>query len=459
MEDYRNIPGHRLSDRLPVHSPDDSLWSGISGSLDNLEATQNYESRLQDLPIHNPETNTWSKILYRMRFARVVRIGSYSVMSLAAAILLLFSIFRLPGFFNSNNKDFGSRQTSELRHYPNTGKQLQNNVSALQMNPGQPAGKKVLNKGSFSAVKPSVNRIDNKSQVAGIEEQDNSLAEVAIVNIRLLDIKLLIPRQILEIPWKNLVLMPEYQAPLFANIDNTVKGKEPKYYTPDPYQPNKSRSSNFQVAANYLPVTLDNGSGSSMFHNVGLMASLGNDKTRIQSTIGMAYNSEHRTYDVGYTQSIPITVPKPGNPSSDSTIIMYAPGTSKLEGTEKHQYFTYDLGVGKKLFSLGKMTTWINTGAGFALKLDNASLKDETINAIKNHNNSVVNNIDLTIPDYNKVNINIMAGIDFNYAIFNKLTISFAPTSRFYLKPVLEQNGSSTDSFSLGFRSGLMFKF
>ncbi|MBK7215441.1 MAG: hypothetical protein IPH88_19615 [Bacteroidales bacterium] len=52
-----------------------------------------------------------------------------------------------------------------------------------------------------------------------------------------------------------------------------------------------------------------------------------------------------------------------------------------------------------------------------------------------------------------------MAGLDINYRILDRLSLSFAPISRFYLKPVLEKNGSSTDSFSLGFRSGMKFDF
>ncbi|MBK7174489.1 MAG: hypothetical protein IPH84_14945 [Bacteroidales bacterium] len=230
------------------------------------------------------------------------------------------------------------------------------------------------------------------------------------------------------------------------------------YPIPEPFENDEKKGKNFTLAANYLPESLENGNGTSMFHNFGLMASLGNEKTRIQSSLGMAYNTEHRVYDVNYTQFIPITVPNPGQPS-DSTAIMETTGATELEGTERHQYLTYDLGLGKRLFSVGKMTTWVNTGAGIAFKLDDASLRETTIKTINQHNNSQVNKIDLEIPDYNGVNINIMASLDFNYKIMDRLSISFAPTSRIYLKPVLLKEGSSTDSFSLGFRSGMKFEF
>jgi hypothetical protein len=52
-----------------------------------------------------------------------------------------------------------------------------------------------------------------------------------------------------------------------------------------------------------------------------------------------------------------------------------------------------------------------------------------------------------------------MAGLDFNYKLMKRLSFSFAPVSRLYLKPVLVKNGLPTDSFSLGFRTGMKYDF
>jgi hypothetical protein len=466
MNENRNIPGIHLSDRLPVHSPDDNLWGRVSSGLDNLEVQQIYEGRLQDLPVHQPDGTSWQLLLARMQRARIVKIGGYSLLGIAATLLLFFSIFRLPeNKLNTiqNISAVGKGRISQPRNTKssspsNPGKDIYH--SASPSNPTSPgtlmAGnepKRSRNNNDHNIILPDRNT-GNLAQATSIQQSStnksinrgNSLIrltprtiEQAALNLNSLQRKPSKPRQIIE--------------PVVLAAQTPVK-----YYTPEPYNPKKKKGNSFELSANYLPESLENGYGTSMFHNVGLMASVENEKNRIQSSLGMAYNAEHRTYDVDYTQFIPITVTNPTT-THDSTILMEAKGTSKLDGTEKHQYITYDLGVGRKLFNLGKMSTWFNTGAGFAVKLDQASLKETTIKTINNHNNSMINSLDLQIPDYNKININIMAGLDFNYAVMSRLIISFAPTSRFYLKPVLVKDGSSTDSFSLGFRSGVKFKF
>jgi hypothetical protein len=455
MKQNRNIPGNHLSGRLPVHSPDERLWSGISSGLDNLETQQAYEERLQDLPVHHPDDSTWNLILRRMQRTRIIRISGYSFLAVAASLLLLISIFRIPEAKLDNSQTLSAIGNGKI---PDRIEAKRNTPVKTSVRPVNT----VPNPVKYNTIGIPLQAFSESKSEGNLMEDATSFNRTSTINDQIKyrpDIHPLAPK--INLAYGSVVVslrrVPITRKQYSEPVPTTQSIA--KYYSPDPYSPKKKKSNSFDLAANYLPESLENGNGNSLFHNFGLMASLGNEKTRIQSSVGMTYNSEHRSYDVGYTQYIAITVPNPGHPTDDSTYIIPASGNSKLEGTEKHQYITYDLGVGKKLFSLGKMTTWVNTGAGFAYKLDNSSLKEKTINTIKGHNNSQVNTIDLEIPDYNKLNINIMAGLDFNYLVMDRLIISFAPISRVYLKPVLEKNGSSTDSFSLGFRSGVKFKF
>jgi len=425
-----------LSERLPVHSPDDSLWSSISAGLDALEHEKTYRERLTGLPIHRPDDALWIAILGRMRRPVYIRRVAYSVLAVAASLLLLVSILRQP------EVPAGIRPEQQAIQATKPATPIPATNDAVTNNPVQ--SKTIAHAG----------RVQPERMVPEVTTGTQAPAEAVLV-VENTDIAPAIARTQIPVNLKNRFTRKPSKnrnsSPVYAQLPVIL----PKT---DPYGQEEQGFRKITLAANYLPESLENGSGSSMFHNFGLMASLGNEKTRIQSSIGMAYNSEHRVYDVDYTQFIPITVPIPGT-GRDSTTIMEASGASQLEGTERHQYFTYDLGVGKRLFSVGKMTTWLNTGAGLAVKLDDASLKETTIKTINQHNNSTVNHIDLEIPDYNGININLMAGLDFSYRIMDRLSLSFAPTSRYYIRPVLEKNGASTDSFSFGFRSGMKFEF
>jgi hypothetical protein len=62
-------------------------------------------------------------------------------------------------------------------------------------------------------------------------------------------------------------------------------------------------------------------------------------------------------------------------------------------------------------------------------------------------------------PVYNDVNVNFVTGIDFNYAVIKRLSISFSPTSRWYFKPMLSKNNQATDELTFGFKTGLKFVF
>ncbi len=450
----RNILGNRLSENLPVHKPDQGLWDRISTELDAVQAREIYEEKLANLPVHKAGEASWAAILSRLQRSGMLRKTAYTLLAAAASLLLLFSIFRNP----------------ELKHVINN-KAASSPATIKPAIPAESAAIAIIPGGSHSSVaslmpsseiSPTAQAIENPEkyredqQANGSKENDPPLAYLPLQNTPRRDLNLLKARTDFR---PSPARIRDHSVPGSPSYARVIRLQPvPKTYSPEPYNPNQKTGTGFTLAANYLPESFNNGNGTSLFHNFGLQASLGNDKIRIQSGIGMAYTSEHRVYDVNYTQFIPITGTKPGT-NIDTTEIKAFDRASELEGTERHQYLTYDLGVGKKLFSIGKMTTWVNTGAGLAVKLDHTSLRETTIKTITTNTNSTVNTIDLQIPTYNGVNINIMAGLDFSYQLMSHLNISFAPTSRIYVKPVLETNGASTDSFTLGFRSGIRYDF
>ena len=132
---------------------------------------------------------------------------------------------------------------------------------------------------------------------------------------------------------------------------------------------------------------------------------------------------------------------------------------AEYQGTEKHQYFTYNLGIGRRIFKAGKFSTWFNAGAGFGIKLNDPDIVAATEKSIKNQYNASINSVNTSQPVYNDLNVSFITGIDFSYKIFNRLSITFSPTSRWYFKPVLTVNNQPTDELTLGFKTGMKFDF
>ncbi len=209
---------------------------------------------------------------------------------------------------------------------------------------------------------------------------------------------------------------------------------------------------------NYLPENVNNGTDNSLFHNVDITASYNKEKVRFNTSVGMAYNEEQLVFEMNYDINTPVTAPGPGG-QLDTVGYSVAKMESQYQGTEKHQYFTYQLGIGRRLFSYGKFSTWFNAGAGFGLRLNNPDLVSATEKSIKNRYNAQITSVNAEQPVYNNVNVNFVTGIDFNYKILNRLSISFTPVSRWYFKPVLTMENQATDELTLGFKTGMKFDF
>jgi hypothetical protein len=195
-----------------------------------------------------------------------------------------------------------------------------------------------------------------------------------------------------------------------------------------------------------------------LFHNVDFTASYNKEKVRFNTSLGMAYNEEQLEFDMNYNINTPVTATGPDG-LMDTIGYNVASMESQYQGTEKHQYFTYNLGLGRRLFKAGNFSTWINAGAGFGIKLNDPDLISATEKKIQNQYNAQITSVNTNKPVYNDVNVNFVTGIDFSYKFFNRLSLTFSPTSRWYFKPVLTVNNQPTDELSLGFKTGMKFDF
>jgi hypothetical protein len=250
---------------------------------------------------------------------------------------------------------------------------------------------------------------------------------------------------------------PENTTSVLLQKQNIQTITPPKYYIPKEPETGKNKNY-FALAMNYLPENIDNGTTTSLFHNVDLTASYNKEKVRFNTSIGMAYNEEELVFDMNYDVKTPVTAVGPGG-SLDTVGYDVSRMESQYQGTEQHQYVTYNLGLGRKLFRIGNFSTWITAGAGFGIMINDADLIASTEKKIQNQYNAQINKVESSQPVYNDVNVNFVTGLDFNYRILKRISISFAPTSRWYFKPVLTQNNQATDELTLGFKTGMKFDF
>ncbi len=238
-----------------------------------------------------------------------------------------------------------------------------------------------------------------------------------------------------------------------------VTAMTPSVKAKPPVDPTVSGKQNrFALAMGYLPENMYNGTENTVFHNLDLTASYNKEKVRYNTSIGMAYNEDQFEVNMNYDIKSPLTAVGPSG-RLDTLAYNSASLQSDYVGSEKHQYFIYNLGLGRRLFSIGKFSTWVNAGAGFGIKLNNPDLVSSTEKTVKNQFNAKITNINTSKPVYNDVNVNFVTGIDFNYQIVKRIHLSFTPTSRWYFKPVLSKNNQPTDELTLGFKTGIKVDF
>lgn len=431
-------PDNKFQERLPKHQPDSDLWQHIENKLDALDADTLLTQKLNELPVHTPDPGMWRRITSRldsMQYARsVVRWTSAA----AAALILLFVLTRTGSFDESVNK---APETAATTAESKSIASIENTT--------------ITRKPAISDVKGKNKTTRHKLLTSGMQQLASVEQEPAFAYL-LNDI---IDESLNIIPDSDWPADQAYEPAIAADINHAGTGGDalPRYYTPKEREI-LSGNQNFALAMNYLPENIGNGNGNSLFHNIDLSAAYSSEKFRVNTSIGLAYNQEHYSYEMNYDELRPVTAV---GPTGNLDTVMYTVNNVETDysGVLDHRYLTYNLGIGRKLFSAGRISSWINATAGFAYKIDNTTSHESTANTLKIKYNAIVRDVSETQSAYNRSNISLATGIDFNYKIIERLSLTFAPTSRWYFKPVFSQNNKAADEFTMGFRTGLKLDF
>lgn len=484
----------KLSEQLPMHSADPETWNRLSAKLDALDAEAVYQDKLQQLPVHAPDQGLWASINSRLNRAAYFKIGTRVALSAAAGLLLFFTVSKVAENYtgshsvpkgnlveNPNSVTKKSNPTSQakaLASEPGKTVAIQNpNLTNSQTESSSQRTVKISSPDSPDRTLATELLPTAKNAVITTAGNPDSVAGVLIPLVMFPDAEIAlnnIPESDKNIP-DSLTLNKSLQEPdisgnetanrsvLFKSSEkpvilNTLPLSVSAKTNPSQDPGMNSKKNRFALAMGYLPETMSNGTDNSLFHNVDLTASYNKEKVRFTTSVGMAYNEDQYEIAMSYDIKSPVTAFGPrGN--LDTLSYNSASLASDFVGSEKHQYFTYNLGFGRRIFGFGKFSTWINAGAGFGIRLNNPDLVVSTENSIKNQSNAKITNFTTSKPVYNDVNVNFVTGIDFNYKILNRLSFTFTPTSRWYFKPVLSKNNQATDELTLGFKTGMKFDF
>jgi hypothetical protein len=453
----------KLNEQLPLHTPDEGMWQHLSSKLDELDADAAFQERMGKLPMHSPDPGTWTSILFRLNRAAYYRTGIRITLSAAAGLLLFFTVYRfadIPHSNTSSKPELTQQEKPALSPVINEISKLTDPEFAINT---------VRNENPDVAVSDYSKDMNNNVNQVILKADAQSDLTFSDSEVFLNEDLPVTDKNILEASGESNLSSPtiisaENTNPpeatetsiLFQKPNNAIS-TPPKYYTPK--LPDQDKNGNyFALGMNYLPENINNGEENTVFHNLALTASYNKEKTRFNTSLGMAYNEDQFVFNMNYDLKTPVTAPGP-NGTIDTLSFNIENMDSEYTGTEKHQYFTYNLGLGKRLFSLGKFSSWINAGAGFGIQVNKPDLIASTTTTIKGQTNAKINSVYTEKPEYTDYNINFITGIDFNYQIFNRLSISFAPTSRWYFKPLLVKDNQATDELSLGFTTGMKFDF
>lgn len=443
----------RLSELLPTHTPDKGAWDRISSQLDLADADTAFRKKLDNLPVHSPDPQTWSRIYSRLNRAAYYKFGLRAGLSAAAGLLLFFTVTRFINPSPDDTRVTGLNVPFELTTpvaRPETGASIEKPLKeSATLAKNIPVA---IKQADTHIALPEMHQLDQP----GIENEfivamdipeagENIYPEIAESQIIVDDSN-----------FENTVTPSAQTSILFEKSDQKI-AVYPQSYTPVVPQ-HESRGNFFALGMNYLPENVDNGTENTMFHNLALTASYNKEKTRFNTSLGMAYNEDQFSFEMNYEVKTPVTAYGPDG-RLDTVSYNISQMDSEFSGTEKHQYVTYNLGIGKRLFKLGKFSSWINAGAGFGIQINNPDLIETTSQTIKGMPATQLNSVYTEKPEYTDYNINFITGIDFNYQIIKHLSISFAPTSRWYFKPLLLKDNQPTDELSIGFTTGMKFDF
>lgn len=435
---------YKLTDKLPKHEAPANIWNRISSELDELYFDDTIEKAIKDLPVHKADSNVWGNIDRKIN-KKPKRILLY-VSSIAAALTLFLGLSLVIRTYNS---EFSTNQNPQLVENVQIEKEeiLNEQVENIKT-PEQP-----VSEGASNILK-------NKKQVSQKQTQ-NSVYNFAELNYAQIETQQPIEdfsvyEIITELENENneLAVAEFYNKPnkgadyQTTAIDNSQAMK--KYYDNQLVSNN-----NFSLAVNYSPEELYNGIDNSMFHNFDVIAGIQKNNFKITSSVGLIMNTESYNVDVGYEA----LMPQKSSTSGDEESYTVRSYNSELTAKEQNRFFSYSFGAGHKLFSIGKFSAWINTSAGLAVKINKNELERNISHNINSAHKAKINSTSIEKPLLNNFQLNIITGLDFNYSIYNKLSLSVSPINRWYLKSVFINNGKSTDDASFGIRTGIKYNF
>ena len=95
----------RLSDQLPIHTPDQGLWQRISSGLDILDADKAIQQKLEHLPVHSPDKGTWMIIYTQLNRIAYYKSVARIAVAVAACLLLFFGVLQFSDNKSSTRKN------------------------------------------------------------------------------------------------------------------------------------------------------------------------------------------------------------------------------------------------------------------------------------------------------------------------------------------------------------------
>lgn len=437
MNHNTNISRNKVFDRLPVHHPDEESWKRISKKLDE-GAADGYREALSALPVHKAPSGLWESIESQLSKRRY-RLAMLWLGIATAASLAIFAVLNFPA------------GPGVQPGKPASPKPMASNESVTVSGEELSAAKSQTSNTSLFSTPESASEMSGNSFGNETRQQENILPVFTATTTRT-NLPSPLPPRIVSIAYRpQLTLITSKEE--FRNRSSNQPAALPLFTATNNLKevPGEKKPSKFSLALGYNPESIDNGYDPTVLHNVDLTASVDINNIRVKSSMGMAYNSEHLNYEVNSTQRDNIH-----NGTYTDTVADYEM-VSQFEGVERHGFASWDISAGYKLFAARKLTAWINAGAGLAVRINNASLRDATIEAMKNNYNATVNSINIDAPGFNRMNMSLVSGIEFDYYVLKRLSVTLQPQARYYLHPIFRDSGNSPDSFSLGFRTGMKF--
>lgn len=452
---------NKLFQNLPTHSPSSDVWNGIEKKLDQIQLDKTIQEAKKNLPVHSPDQSVWIAISARLaRIRSVKRFKTYSAISLAAASIALLII----AFSWLNNN------VSTINEPENIIVQTQPKPDIIDNNVGQELIKSTEKSETIlPIITPKQQNIShNIATTNNLVDKTVSTNITAFLDFTTPEDELL--SDVLNIESELLSLASSVQtidAPLFASkYDYTIpqffEESTKHYYTFDGLEHTNAKSNNFALAVNYLPENVYNGISNSMFHNVGLSAGFEKEKVRFFANVGMSFNSEKYEMAVNYETHKPMYInvgPGPGD--VDTLGFRVTSHNSNVHIGANYNYFTTAFGVGRKIFSVGNFSTWISSAAGFGFMTSQPDINKISETTFRNMPYfKQINETEVEAPNYNNFYVDMLVGLDLNYKVIDKLSITLTPVGRWFFKPIfVGKDNQPTDELTLGIKTGIRYNF